>query len=67
MNYQFVRDYITGNASISTIIKIADDGTISFIPNDSGNSDWIAYQAWLALGNIPLAMAAIPSPAPGTN
>jgi hypothetical protein len=27
------------------------DGAI--IPNDPGNKDWIAYQEWLALGNIP--------------
>ena len=66
MNYQYTKDSITNSASTQTIIKIADDGIISYVPNDSGNSDWIAYQAWLALGNTPLAMASIPSPTPGT-
>lgn len=25
----------------------------AFIPSDANNPDWVAYQAWLALGNTP--------------
>lgn len=32
-------------------IKRIDDGAT--IPNDDKNHDWIDYQAWLALGNVP--------------
>lgn len=36
--------------------RINEDGTTSWIPNDPGNRDWIAYQDWLAAdeANIPL-------------
>lgn len=27
----------------------------AFIPNDASNKDWIAYQEWLSLGNVPEA------------
>lgn len=38
----------------STFIKrIGDDGTIAFVPTDEGNSDYQAYLAWLASGNVP--------------
>src|SRR5437867_1870425 len=40
----------------------ASDG--AFIPEAEGNRDWRAYQAWLALGNMPDAADAAPGPAP---
>jgi hypothetical protein len=33
------------------IVKRIADG--AFIPNHPGNVDWVAFQAWLALGNTP--------------
>ena len=28
-----------------------EDG--AYVPNDEGNYDWVAYQAWLADGGVP--------------
>lgn len=49
---------LTANANI---VKKNSDG--SFIPNHSGNSDWIAYQIWLTAGNSADPYFA-PSPTP---
>jgi hypothetical protein len=32
----------------------------SYIPNDPGNRDWVEYQEWLAQGNTPAPMPAVP-------
>lgn len=33
-----------------SVVRTADSATI---PSHPGNSDWIAYQAWLADGGVP--------------
>ena len=34
----------------SGILRLSDGG---FIPEDTGNRDWVKYQEWLDLGNTP--------------
>lgn len=36
--------------STATVIRLADN---AFIPNDPNNTDWQAYQIWIAAGNTP--------------
>lgn len=39
----------------SNYVLVTRDGVTSTVPNDVENRDWVAYQAWLALGNTPEA------------
>jgi len=43
-----------GSIDANTIKRLPDG---AFIPNDSANADWQAYQEWLAAGNTPLPPA----------
>jgi hypothetical protein len=46
----------------STSSVLRDDGAL--IPADDCNTDWRAYQSWLAAGNAALPYAPRPDPAP---
>lgn len=53
-NYQYVIDNYTNEISNTGIRRLPDN---AWIPNDSANTDWQAYQVWLAEGNTPLPPA----------
>lgn len=50
--YKLLKDARTGADSTKVVLRIEDNACI---PNDTANRDWVAYQAWLALGNTPEA------------
>jgi hypothetical protein len=52
--YQYIIDGNTGAISTEVIRRLPDN---AFIPNDPANTDWQAYQVWLAQGNTPLPPA----------
>lgn len=45
----------------TAVIRTADRHEI---PSDPGNRDWVAYQAWLAAGNVPDPYIVPPAPIP---
>jgi hypothetical protein len=53
INYQQVAN-IDKTINQSLIVKLPDQ---LWIPNDPENTDWQAYQLWIAAGNTPLPPA----------
>ena len=53
-NYQEVYKIDTKEVNPDIIKRLPDN---AYIPNDLQNTDWQAYQAWLAEGNTPLPPA----------
>lgn len=45
--------YIKSTLDGDTVICISDGVMTSFSDPSEGNTDWIAYQEWLAEGNTP--------------
>lgn len=54
-NYQQLNNIPpTTGINTNVILRLPD---LVSIPNDPANTDWQAYQAWLAAGNQPLPPA----------
>lgn len=53
--YQQVNNPFTGELNPNVINRISP--SYLSIPNDPENTDWQAYQKWLAAGNTPLPPA----------
>jgi hypothetical protein len=53
-NYQQITTPPNGEIDPTRILRLPDN---AFIPNDPENTDWQAYQEWLAEGNTPLPPA----------
>lgn len=49
-NYQQTRN-TDGTINPDVILRLPDN---AWIPNDTSNVDWQAYQVWIAAGNTPL-------------
>jgi hypothetical protein len=48
-------------ATEAAVIRTVDQ---AYIPNDPANRDWVEYQNWLALGNVPDPYVEPPPPPP---
>ena len=56
MEYNYQQIYNLDGVTIDpNMIRRLPDNT--YIPNDPANTDWQAYQEWLAAGNTPLPPA----------
>lgn len=49
--YKQIIDPITNMVSQNAIMRVEDR---AWVPFDTANTDYIAYLAWLAEGNVPL-------------
>lgn len=52
--YQQLINTMTGEVNPDMIKRLPD---VAYIPNNPANTDWQAYQEWLAQGNTPLPPA----------
>tara|TARA_R100000231_G_C5263674_1_gene146450 strand:- start:51 stop:227 length:177 start_codon:yes stop_codon:yes gene_type:complete len=51
--YKLIKNTDGSDACNEVVLRTNSDGTMSFIPFNEENEDYLSYKEWLNLGNTP--------------